>query len=72
MSPQRYHPITVALHWIVAILMLMMLGVGTFVLEPMDNADPDKLSMLHAPSDRAGDPRADGAAHRAAPVPARA
>ncbi len=46
MSPQRYHPITVALHWIVAILMLMMLGVGTFVLEPMDNADPDKLSML--------------------------
>lgn len=46
MSPQRYHPVTVALHWIVAVLILLMLGVGTFVLEPMDNADPDKLSML--------------------------
>ncbi|WP_306046171.1 cytochrome b [Nioella sp. MMSF_3534] len=46
MSVYRYHPVTVALHWIVAVLMLLMLGVGTFVLEPMDNADPDKLSML--------------------------
>lgn len=42
----RYHPVTVALHWIVAVLVLLMLGVGTFVLEPMDNANPDKLSML--------------------------
>jgi cytochrome b561 len=48
MSVYRFHPATVALHWIVAVLLLLMLGVGTFVLAPMDNADPDKLTMLAA------------------------
>lgn len=42
----RYHPITVILHWLIAVLMLLMLGFGTFVLDPMANTDPEKLSLL--------------------------
>ncbi|MGI3186341.1 cytochrome b [Nioella aestuarii] len=46
MSVYCYHPVTVALHWALAVLIIMMLWVGTYVLAPMDNADPDKLTML--------------------------
>lgn len=42
----RYHPITVILHWLIAVLILLMLGFGTFVLAPMANSDPEKLSLL--------------------------
>lgn len=42
----RYHPLTVILHWVIAVLILLMLGFGTFVLEPMPNTDPEKLSLL--------------------------
>lgn len=48
MSVYHYHPITVALHWIVAVLVLLMLWAGTFGLAAMDNSDPDKLWMLSA------------------------
>lgn len=48
MPVYRFHPVTVALHWIVAVLVLVMLWVGTYAMTPMDNADPDKLTLLAA------------------------
>jgi len=39
----RYHPILVALHWLMAIMILMALFFGKFALAPIDNADPAKI-----------------------------
>jgi len=46
MSPTRYHPALVVLHWTVAIAVLVALGMGTFVLTEIPNTSPDKLVGL--------------------------
>ena len=42
----RYQPVLVALHWLVAVMILGLLCLGFFVLEDMPNADPQKLGIL--------------------------
>ena len=42
----RYHPALVTLHWLMAIMILMGLFFGKFVLANMDNADPEKAQGL--------------------------
>ena len=44
----RYHPALVALHWIMAIMIIVALIFGRFALAPLDNADPQKLEGLTA------------------------
>lgn len=44
----RYHPALVALHWIMAIMIIVALVFGRFALAPLDNADPQKLEGLTA------------------------
>lgn len=44
--PSRYHPLLVALHWIMALLIIVLLLAGTFLLEPLPNDDPQKLEGL--------------------------
>jgi len=43
--PLRYHPLLIALHWLVALLILANLAVGWLVLEPMAN-NTAKLPLL--------------------------
>jgi cytochrome b561 len=42
----RYHPLLVTLHWLLAVLIVGMLGVGFFWLAKLPNADPGKLDVL--------------------------
>jgi cytochrome b561 len=42
----RYHPLLVALHWLLAILIVGALLLGYFVLAAMPNADPRKIDIL--------------------------
>ena len=42
----RYHPVHVVLHWLIAILVFMMLGVGKFVLPGVPADAPQKAGML--------------------------
>ena len=42
----RHHPVLVALHWLVAAMILGLLGIGYFVLASMPNTDPRKLDIL--------------------------
>jgi cytochrome b561 len=42
----RHHPALVALHWLVALMILGLIGLGYFVLAPMPNTDPGKLQIL--------------------------
>ena len=42
----RYHPFLVALHWLIAIMILMALGAGSLVLQHMPYSDPAKLDAL--------------------------
>jgi len=44
--PGRYHPALVALHWILALLLALALGMGTFVLAEMPNDSVDKIDAL--------------------------
>ena len=46
MKPSKYNNIQVALHWAVALLVLFMLVMGTFVLAHTPNSDPSKLAGL--------------------------
>ena len=46
--PRRYHPLLVALHWIVALLILTLLAFGTFSLAPTPNSDPAKILSFRA------------------------
>lgn len=43
---KRYHPALVALHWIVAVMILMALFLGGPGLANIDNADPGKVTAL--------------------------
>lgn len=42
----RYHPLLVALHWLLALLIVGNLAAGFLVLEAMANSDPAKLDIL--------------------------
>ena len=44
--PTRYHPVHVVLHWLMFLLVVMMLGVGKFVMPGVPADDPQKTSML--------------------------
>lgn len=46
MTPSKYNNIQVALHWLVALMVLFMLFMGTFVMAQTPNSDPSKLSAL--------------------------
>jgi cytochrome b561 len=45
-SPTRYHPALVALHWLLALLLIVALGMGTFALAPVPNSSSEKISAL--------------------------
>ena len=47
-SPKRYNPALVAVHWLTALLVFMMLGVGKFVMPGVDPSDPQKPMMLQS------------------------
>jgi cytochrome b561 len=42
----RYQPVLVALHWLLALMILGLLCLGFFVLADMPNNDPSKLDIL--------------------------
>lgn len=42
----RYHPALVAIHWLMALMILAGLFFGKFVLAGMSNADPEKVQGL--------------------------
>ena len=43
---RRYHPALVVLHWLVALLVLLGLVMGTIGLKALPNSSPDKISAL--------------------------
>lgn len=47
-TPKRYHPAHVAIHWLMALLVIMMLGVGKFAMPGIDPSDPQKPMMLQS------------------------
>ena len=46
MSVSRYHPLLVSLHWIIAVLLVVALSMGTLVLENIPNDAPEKINAL--------------------------
>ncbi len=44
--PNRYHGALVALHWLLALLLIVALAMGTFALKTVPNSSPDKISAL--------------------------
>ena len=42
----RYQPVLVALHWLLALMIIGLLCLGFFVLANMSNSDPKKLDIL--------------------------
>ncbi len=42
----RYQPVLVALHWLLALMIIGLLCLGFFVLADMPNTDPRKLDIL--------------------------
>lgn len=46
MTVKRYHPILVILHWLIALMLIVALMMGTFVLDPMPNSSPEKIDAL--------------------------
>jgi cytochrome b561 len=42
----RYHPLLVAMHWLLAALILAALAYGSFVLDDIPNSDPRKTAFL--------------------------
>src|SRR5436305_299977 len=44
----RYHPLLVALHWILAILIVAALALGALVMARMPNGDPMKIEALRS------------------------
>ena len=47
-TPNRYHPALVAIHWLMALLVVMMLGVGKFAMPGISPEDPQKPMMLQS------------------------
>jgi len=46
MLVKRYHPGLVSLHWLLALLLVVALGMGSQVLAELPNTDPEKLTAL--------------------------
>ena len=44
--PNRYHRSLVVLHWLLAVLLIVALAMGTFALKTVPNTSPDKISAL--------------------------
>lgn len=44
----RYHPLLVALHWVIAALLIAALSLGALKLAPLANTDPMKYEALRA------------------------
>lgn len=47
-APKRYHPVHVVVHWLMALLVIMMLAVGKFAMPGIDASDPQKPMMLQS------------------------
>jgi len=47
-TPKRYHPLHVAIHWLMALLVFLMLGVGKVVMPGISPEDPQKVMMLQS------------------------
>lgn len=49
-TPTRYHPLHVTVHWLMFLLVVMMLGVGKFVMPgiPVDNPQKPFMLQIHA------------------------
>jgi cytochrome b561 len=45
-NPSRHHPALVSLHWLLALLIMLAMGMGTFVLKEIPNTSPEKLGAL--------------------------
>lgn len=45
---KRYHPALVAMHWLLALLLIIGLIMGTFMLDPIPKSDPAKLDALRS------------------------
>jgi cytochrome b561 len=45
-TTKRYHSALVTLHWLLALMLIVALGMGTFVLEATPNSAPEKLDAL--------------------------
>ncbi len=43
---RAYHPALVVLHWLLAVMLLFMMGMGGLVLQHLPNASPDKIGAL--------------------------
>ena len=46
MKSPRYHPLLVSLHWLLAFLIALSLGMGMFSLQEIANSSPDKIFAL--------------------------
>jgi cytochrome b561 len=44
----RYHPLLVALHWVLAVLIIAALALGALVMVRIPNSDPMKLEALRS------------------------
>jgi cytochrome b561 len=42
----RYHPLLVLLHWLLAVLIVAMLGIGFYLAVAMSYTDPQKIGIL--------------------------
>lgn len=49
-TPKRYHAAHVTIHWLMALLVIMMLGVGKFAMPGISPEDPQKPMMLQSHS----------------------
>lgn len=47
-EPIRYHPFLVALHWLLALMIIVALVMGSQVLAALPNDSPDKMFSLRA------------------------
>ncbi len=46
MQPKRYHRALIALHWLLALMLIVALAMGTFVDKAVPNSSPDKIGAL--------------------------
>lgn len=47
-APKRYAPVHVVIHWLMAVLVFAMLGVGKFAMPSVSPQDPQKVMMLQS------------------------
>ena len=48
MTPSRYHPVLVGLHWFLAAFIVLALGLGMFGLKTIPNSSPHKIEALRS------------------------